>query len=238
MIKYDGLSKIAAVKKYFKTFTLNHSYRSTFNIASFTTNQYFIEYGSSGFGLARDNNSNFRPQKEIQVVTLNESMSPFIGADATLQNSMTLKLQLNRERNVSLSMANAQITEIKSQEVVTGVGYKFKDVKPPFSKRYGWNIKSDLNMRCDVSVRKNYTLIRNLASTVDTLNPQNSIPPRNTRTAGQNTVSIRFSADYTINQRLNIRFFFDKVVNNPLVSASYRTSSANSGIALRFTIAQ
>ena len=242
MLKYDGLSKIAAVKKYFKNFTLNHSYRSTFNIASYTTNQFFTEYVNNdaltGFGLSRDIKNNFRPQKEIQVVTLSESMSPFIGIDATLQNSMSVKVQLNRERNISLSMANAQITEIKSQEVVTGVGYKFKDVKAPFSKRFGWSLKSDLNLRCDVSVRKNYTLIRNLASTVDSLNPSNSVPPRNTRTAGQNAVSIRFSADYTISQRFNIRFFFDKIVNNPLVSASFRTSSANSGIALRFTIAQ
>ena len=165
-------------------------------------------------------------------------MSPFIGIDGTLQNSLQIKVQLNRERNISLSMANAQITEIKSQEIVTGVGYKFKDVKPPLSKRYGWNIKSDLNLRCDVSVRKNYTLIRRLASEPDPINPQLEIPPTNTRTAGQNTVSVRFSADYTINQKLNIRFFFDKVVNQPLVSASFRTSNANSGIALRFTIAQ
>ena len=238
-VAYDGLSKIAAIKKYFKTFTLNHSYRSTFNIANYTTNQFFVDNSNgAGFSNTRDIKNNFRPKNEIQVVTISESMSPFIGIDGTLQNSLQIKVQLNRERNISLSMANAQITEIKSQEIVTGVGYKFKDVKPPLSTRYGWNIKSDLNLRCDVSVRKNYTLIRRLASEPDPINPQLEIPPTNTRTAGQNTVSVRFSADYTINQKLNIRFFFDKVVNQPLVSASFRTSNANSGIALRFTIAQ
>jgi cell surface protein SprA len=242
-VAYDGLGKIAAIKKYFKTFTINHSYRSTFNVASYTTNQFFIDdtknpNAQKKYTLSRDIKENFRSQNEIQVVTLSESMSPFIGVDGTLQNSLQLKLQLNRERNISLSLANAQITEIKSNEVVTGVGYKFKDVKPPLSKRYGLNIKSDLNLRCDVSVRRNYTLIRRLASEVDTLNPQLTVPASNTRTAGTNTLSIRFSADYTINQRLNIRFFFDKIVNKPLVSASFRTSNANSGIALRFTIAQ
>jgi len=237
-VNYDGLAKIDIVKKYFKTFTLSHSYRSTFNIANYTTNQFYNDTAKTVLASAQDNSDNFRPQKEIQVATISESMSPFIGIDGTLQNSLNIKVQLNRERNISLSMANAQITEIKSNEIVTGVGYKFKDVKPPFSRRYGWNIKSDLNLRCDVSVRRNYTLIRRLAPSPDPLNPLIIQQASNNRTAGQNTVSVRFSADYTINQRLNIRFFFDKVVNNPLVSQSFRTSNANSGIALRFTIAQ
>lgn len=37
-ITYDGLTKPQLFKKYFRTFTLNHSYKSTFNIGTFQTN--------------------------------------------------------------------------------------------------------------------------------------------------------------------------------------------------------
>ena len=37
-IKYDGLSKIPVVKKHIRSINLNHAYRSTYNIGSYTTN--------------------------------------------------------------------------------------------------------------------------------------------------------------------------------------------------------
>jgi cell surface protein SprA len=151
-------------------------------------------------------------------------MAPLIGFDGTLQNSFLAKLEIKRDRNISLSMANSQITEIRSNEIVTGLGYKFKDVIPPFAKRFGWSLKSDLNLRLDVSFRRNQTVIRQVETAL------------NQRTAGTNVVSIRFNADYTINQRLNLRIFYDRTINTP-ITTTFPTSNTNSGIQLRFTIA-
>jgi len=59
---------------------------------------------------------------------------------------------------------------------------------------------------------------------------------QNQATAGQRIVSIKSSADYAISSKLTIRFFYDKVLNRPVISTSFPTSNTNSGIAIRFTL--
>jgi cell surface protein SprA len=54
--------------------------------------------------------------------------------------------------------------------------------------------------------------------------------------AGQKIISINTSADYMVNQKFNIRLFFDKVINNPFVSNQYPNSTTNGGISLRFIL--
>jgi cell surface protein SprA len=62
--------------------------------------------------------------------------------------------------------------------------------------------------------------------------------PINQISTGQRVYSINFTADYNLSQRFNIRFYFDKIINEPFVSNQYRTSNTKGGIALRFTLAQ
>jgi len=88
------------------------------------------------------------------------------------------------------------------------------------------NVKSDLNIRTDFSVRQNKTVLRRLDEDINQVS------------TGQQVISINTSADYTVNQRLNIRVFFDKVINNPYVSSQYRNSTTHGGITMRFTLAQ
>jgi cell surface protein SprA len=225
-ITYDGLTKIDKIKKHFKSFTLSHAYRSTYNVGSFTTNQFYKDSLGEGFTGRRDLNNNFRPQKEIQVVTISEQFAPFLLVDMTWASSLITKVELKRERNLSMSLTNAQLTEMRTNEIVTGVGYRFKDVVPPFAKKFKFKVKSDLNLRADVSFRRNQTLIRKVV--------ENLTQP----TAGQNVISVKVSADYIINEKLNIRIFYDRIITTPLVSTTFPTSNTNSGISLRFTIAQ
>ncbi len=225
-ITYDGLTKLDKIKKHFKSFTLSHAYRSTYNVGSFTTNQFYKDSLGNGFTGRRDLNNNFRPQKEIQVVTISEQFSPFLLVDMTWTNSLITKVELKRERNLSMSLTNAQLTELRTNEIVTGLGYRFKDVVPPFAKKFKFKVKSDLNLRADVSFRRNQTLIRKVV--------ENITQP----TAGQNVISVKLSADYIINDRLNIRIFYDRIITTPLISTTFPTSNTNSGISLRFTIAQ
>jgi hypothetical protein len=41
-----------------------------------------------------------------------------------------------------------------------------------------------------------------------------------------------------VNSRLNIRVFFDKIINDPYVSSQFHNSTTNGGITLKFTLAQ
>lgn len=228
-VSYDGLSKLEAVKKYFKTVTLNHSYRSTFNIGAFTTNQLFIDDGGSsndGFGSIRDINNSFRPNREIQVVSISEQFGPLAGVDMQWNNSLLTRLDFKRDRNLSMSLNTSQIMEIKGNEYVIGLGYQFKNVPMPLNKRLNTKIKSDLKLRCDLSIRKNTSLVRKIVEQSSQL------------TAGQTIITIKNTADYAISTKLTIRLFWDKIITKPLASLTFPTSNSNAGVSIRFTLAQ
>jgi cell surface protein SprA len=219
-ITYDGLTKLDLFKKLFRTFTVKHSYRSTFNIGGYQTNLLYEPGGS-----VLDAGGNFLPERQIQVVTISEVMHPFINFDATLQNSLLAKFEYNRDRNLSLGLTNFQVTEVRGKEYVIGSGYRFKNVKFPFQLG-GKTPKSDLNLRLDFSWRQNNTVIRKLQE------EQNQV------TAGSDIISMKASADYTIDQRLNLRAFYERVINKPVISTSFPSANTNIGISLRFTLTQ
>ena len=56
-------------------------------------------------------------------------------------------------------------------------------------------------------------------------------------TMGQRLIKIKFSADYVVNQRLNIKAFYDRVVTNPFISTTFPSAITNIGFSLRFTLA-
>ncbi|MCB0795278.1 MAG: cell surface protein SprA, partial [Flavobacteriales bacterium] len=219
-ITYDGLSRMEPFKKWFRTFTINHSYRSTFNIGQYQTNLLWTPDG-----LTRDAAMNFLPERQITVVTISEVIRPFINFDMTLQNSLLAKFEYNTDRNLSLGLTNNQLTEVRGKEYVIGTGYRLRNVKFPLTIG-GNRPKSDLNLRVDLSLRENTTVIRRIAE------EQNQV------TAGQNIVSIKASADYVISQRLNVRAFYERVVNKPVISTSFPSANTNVGISLRFTLTQ
>lgn len=219
-VTYDGLTKLTLFKKLFRTFTVNHSYRSNFNLGSYQTNLLYDPDSS-----LVDAASNFIPARQITVVTVTEAMRPLINFDATLQNSLLAKFEYNRDRSLSLSLSNYQVTEVRGVEYVVGTGYRFKNVKFPFAIG-GAAPKSDLNLRVDLSLRQNQTVIRKMPE------------QQNQLTAGQDIISIKTSADYVINQRLNVRAFYDRVINNPKISTSFPSANTNAGISLRFTLTQ
>ncbi len=189
-------------------------------LGNYQTNLLYIEDAG-----VRDVGGNFLPEKQIAVVTIQEVMRPLLGFDATLKNSLLAKFEYNRDRNLSLSLTNNQVTEIRGKEFVIGSGYRFKSVKFPFAIG-GTTPKSDLNLRVDLSMRDNATVIRKMQE------EQNQV------TAGQNIISIKTSADYVINDRFNVRAFYERVVNTPVISTSFPSANTNAGISLRFTLAQ
>ncbi len=219
-ITYDGLTKIDLFKKLFRTFMVKHSYRSTFNIGGYQTNLLYEPGGS-----VLDVGGNFLPERQIQTVTISEVMHPFITFDATLQNSLIAKFEYNRDRNLSLGLTNYQVTEVRGKEYVIGSGYRFKNVKFPFQLG-GKTPQSDLNLRVDLSWRQNNTVIRKMEE------GQNQV------TAGQDIISVKTSADYVIDQRLNLRAFYERVINKPVISTSFPSANTNLGISLRFTLTQ
>lgn len=226
-ITYDGLTKYEKVKKRFKTIAVGHTYRSTFSLSGFNTNLNFVDLDGDGFSdNIRNVNGDFESKYIIGTIQISEQFSPLISVDMTWKNSLTTRIEYKKDRTLSMSLANTQLTEVSGREVVVGLGYRLPQVEAKFMKKFTKKKPptSDLNLRADVSFRNNQTVIRKAVEGINVL------------TAGQNIMSIKTSADYQLSQQLMIRFFFDRVMTNPLISSSFKTANTNSGVSLRFTL--
>jgi cell surface protein SprA len=227
-LTYDGLSRIKAFKKVLRTLTLSHAYISTYSVGNFSSNIHYREQDGSPTEV--NTAGNFIPKAELSVITITEQFNPLIKFDMAWINSLLSNIEWRRSRNISFSFVNNQLTEVQTSEFVVGLGYRFKNVKLSFLSLGTAGKKSkyasDLNLKFDFSVRNNKTILRRIDE------------PINQISTGQRAYSIDFTADYNLSQRFNIRFYFNKLINEPYVSNQYRTSNTKGGITLRFTLAQ
>ncbi len=227
-LKYDGLGKIEFLKKYFKTISIGHSYKSSYSLGSFNSNPYY-DFDSptrDGLSYTRDALDYFIPEYEITTVSLTEDFSPLINLDMTWNNSLTTRCEFRKSRNLSLSFSNNQLMENAKKEFILGAGYKIKDLEIIVS---GNRFKSDLDLRLDASMRDMYSIIRKLEE-------RELDSELNQITSGQRNISLKFSADYRLNEQFNLRFFYDQVINTPKTSLSFPTSNTKVGISVRFTL--
>jgi cell surface protein SprA len=112
----------------------------------------------------------------------------------------------------------------KDQAVVFGFGYRTADFRFPFGLFKNVNLKNDMNIKLDVAVRDNKTVIYR----ADVNDPEIS--------GGSKNITFRPSVDYVLNQRFNIRLFYDSNITKPYTSQTFVTAFTNFGINLRFTI--
>ena len=227
-ITYDGLAKLRIFKTFLRTLTLTHAYLSTYNVGSFNSTILYREM--NGMPSQIDDAGNFYPEAQISVVSLTEQFNPLLKIDMGFLNSLLASVEFRRARNISFSFSNNQLTEISSSEFIIGTGYRLKGIRFNLSGVLGGGKKtrtnSDLNLKLDLSIRKNKTVLRRVDQDINQIS------------VGQQVFSLNFSADYNLSARFNVRFYFDKVINTPYVSNQYRTSNTRGGIALRFTLAQ
>lgn len=223
-VTYDGLSKMKPFSSFLQSLSISHGYRSIYSINTFSRNLYYTE--ANGFPSNTDTIGNFIPELDIQQVTISEQLAPLIGIDITWKNSLQTRFEIKRDRTLSLAYSNIQVTETRGTEYTIGLGYKFKRVTLPFKLGGTKKLSNDLTVKLDINLRNNSTILRK------------AIEGTNQVSVGARTIGFKFSADYPINDRFNVRAFYDYNANDPLVSSSYPTSNTNAGLSIRFTLAQ
>ncbi len=227
-VTYDGLSKLKKVKKHFKTITLSHAYRSSYSVGGYTSNLNYDDHGT-GHSWARDTaatdpNRNFIPKNLINTVTISEQWSPLIKVEVVLLNSVSFNFEFKKDRNISLGLTSNTITEVAGREIIGGAGYRIPGIKMGKLQIKGKPIKSDLNLKCDLSFRTNITTMRRIEEQV-------SQP-----TGGTDIISIKTSADYVISERITIRLFYDRIINKPVISTSFPSTNTNAGLSIRLSL--
>ncbi|MDB9755374.1 cell surface protein SprA [Winogradskyella sp.] len=227
-LKYTGLMKIPWFKKTFRRFSIQHGYRSRYTINQFRTNLDFApanrgqEYDDQP-GESLDQAGNFKNSTLYSNINLEEQFSPLIRLDFEMKNSIKVLAEIKTDRLLSLSFDNNLMTEVQGREYTLGLGYRVKDLKIN-AKMAGpkQTIVSDLNMRADISVRDNKTIIRYL----DLENNQ--------ITAGQTIWGLKYTADYSFSKNLTAIFYFDYTFSDFAISTSFPQTSLRSGITLRY----
>ncbi|HLT53109.1 MAG TPA: cell surface protein SprA, partial [Flavobacteriaceae bacterium] len=227
-IKYTGLMNYKWFKDRFKRFSLTHGYRANYTINQFRTNLDYVDTDLSAnyddqpsnvFNQAGD----YKNKTLYSNINLSEMFSPLIRVDMEMKNSIKILAEIKKDRMLSLSFDNNLMTEILGNEYILGLGYRFKDVRIK-SKLAGprQTIVSDLNMRADVSLRDNKTIIRYLDL------------DNNQVTSGQTIWNIKYSADYAFSKNLTGIFYFDYTFSEYAISTAFPQTTIRSGITLRY----
>ncbi|SFC87856.1 cell surface protein SprA [Algibacter pectinivorans] len=235
-LKYTGFMKFGWFKKRFKRFSLTHGYRSAYTINQFSTN---LNIDPNGVGneapptpgvayvdqsdASKDQSGNFKNERLFSNINLTELFSPLVRIDMEMNNSVRVQAEIKKDRMLSLSFDNNLLTEVQGNEYIFGLGYRIKDLRIR-SKLAGpkKRIVSDLNMKADISVRDNKTIIRYL----DLENNQ--------ITSGQTIWGLKYSADYAFSKNLTGIFYFDYTFSDYAISTAFPQTTIRSGFTVRY----
>jgi len=227
-INYKGLMKYKWFKKRFRSFTLEHRYRSNYSIIGYNNNLLYKPATAADPNLPFSNpdlNGNYQPEKIFTGINLTEEFSPLLKVDMRMKNSFSVSAQVKRDKTLNLNMNNNTVTEIRGKEYIFGLGYRFKDIKLKMKTgNRTTTFKGDINLKADFSIRDNSTVIRSID--ID----------NNQITGGQKLVSFKFLADYALNKNLLASFFYDQNSSRFLISTTFPRNSINAGISIRYTI--
>lgn len=219
-VKYSGFMRYAFFKERFKRFSIQHAYRALYTINSYRSN---FEYDKFPNAL-EPNSGNFYNKTIIQNVVLTEMFNPLIKVDLEMKNSIRLTTEMKKDRSLSMSFDNNLLTEVQGAEYIVGLGYRFKDVviNSKLADNPSGIIKSDINIKADLSLRDNRTIVRYLDY------------DNNQLAGGQNIWSLRVTADYAFNKQLTAIFYYDHMFTQAVISTAFPMTNIRSGFTIRY----
>ncbi|MDR1199965.1 MAG: cell surface protein SprA [Prevotellaceae bacterium] len=226
-IQYTGLARLNSLRKYLLSATIMHSYNSIYSINSFSSTKLYE--GGDPLDNLRNELHDFIPYREMTNVSIRETMSPLFKIDLSFKNMLLTNFEISRTRTVALSLSNNQITEARTMQYVVGAGYMFENLPQIFNfgSLTSRNQNTTLRLKGDFSYREDLNIIRKL----DQSDIYSQIGD------GRKVVSFAVTADYAIGDKVNLRLFFERQLNEPYVS-SIATTNTSFGFSLRVVLAQ
>jgi cell surface protein SprA len=188
-------------------------------------------FGISAPGFIDTVSGNYIPYFLLPNITISEGFEPLIGIDVTTKGQLNARAEYRKTRTLSLSMLDYQLSEMNSTEYSIGASWRKRGLKTPFklpkflNPAGGKELENDITFRFDFSVRDDATSNSRL--------DQNS----SFSTAGQKVIKINPSIDYIMNNRINVRLFFDQMKSIPYISTAAPTTNTRAGVQLRISLA-
>ena len=231
-LTYNGLSRMDMFKDLFTNFSVTHAYNSTLSMNSFQSALLFQDEFGLGFPSFIDTVSgNFIPYFLLPNLTITEQFAPILGIDFTTKSQLSGRFEYKKSRNLSLSLLDYQLSEVRSTEMTLGLRYRKRGFPLPFNINIGKKgptkkLDNDITFTLDLSVRDDLTANSRLDQT-------NAFP-----TGGQKVVTIRPTIDYVLSNRVNIQLFFDQRRVNPYISNAAPMVNTRAGAQVRISLAQ
>ena len=229
-ISYNGLSRIPGLEKIFSNFSISNAYTSTLSMNSFNSAlTYQDPLGLRSPGFIDTLTGNFVPYFLVPNISITEQFAPLIDLDMQFVNQLQLKVGYSKSRQLSLSLIDYQMSETRSTEFTFGLGWRKRGLPLPFHLKLGnesGKLQNDLTLRVDFSLRDD--------ATSNSYLDQNAALP----VGGQKVVDIAPSIDYVINNRINIKFYFDRRRVEPKISSSPPITTTRGGIQIRISLAE
>lgn len=254
---YSGLSKLPWFSQRFKSFNVNHAYKSVYAVGAYNSYTNYMGYMNDlGFVLdVTSGNPVPSSMYNISTVSITESFSPLIGVDMTFNSGMTAKLEYKKTRSLNLSLTSVALTENYSNDIVVGFGYKLKDLNLFGAKRIQSGQSKSKSKNKNSKDAKDDTSTKTTSNTrvggvshdlnlrIDFSYRMQNALNRNiqttvaTSTNGSTAYKLAVSADYTFSRLLTLSGYLDWQRNVPLVTtSSYPTTTADFGISCKFSL--
>ena len=234
-IDYNGLSRVKGIEKVFTNINLSHGYNGNLSMNGFTSAlnyQDVSRFGYPSFYVAESNS--FIPYFLVPNVTIQEQFAPLVGFDVMTVNQIQAKFEYSKTRQLSLSLYDYQLSEVRSTEFIIGAGYRKRGLKlfgglklPKFlSKDQTGKLDNEINFRVDFRIRDNVTANSRLDQ------------DNNFATGGSKEITISPTVDYFLNNRINVKLYFDQRKVKPYISSSAPTTNTRAGLQLRISLSQ
>ncbi len=236
-IDYSGLSKVKGLDKIFTSFTLTHAYNGNLSMNGFTSALLYQDISKYGYPSFYDSvREGFIPYFMVPNVSIQEQFSPLIGFDMMFVNQMQAKFEYTKTRQLSLSLYDFQLSEVRSTEFTIGAGYRKRGLPMPFGLKWPkWlssknatssKLENEINFRIDYKIRDNVTANSRLDQ------------DNNFATGGSKEITISPTIDYFLNNRINIKLYYDRRKVIPYISSSAPTTNTRAGVQIRISLSQ
>jgi cell surface protein SprA len=234
-INYAGLSKIPFINQYFASVNLTHAYSSTFDVNNYTSSLLYDDNLTLNHQVERTPPASIRDEDGVSVlaprfvlgqVTISERFAPLIGVNFRTKSKINGRVEYKTERNLALQIMSSQITELNSNDVLLDFGYTKTGMKLPF-KVQGETVTldNDITFRMGLTIR-------------DTKSIQRKIDEINTITNGNINFQLRPTVNYVVNQKLSVLLYYERTINEPRITNSFRRTTSSFGAQVRFSLAQ
>ena len=124
------------MEKLFTNFAVTHAYNSTLGMNSFNSALLFQDELGLGFPSFLDTVSgNFIPYFLVPNINITEQFAPIIGIDFSTVGQFSGRFEFKKSRNLSLSLVDFQLSEVRSTETTLGVRFRKRGFPLPFKLR-------------------------------------------------------------------------------------------------------